>query len=340
MTRLYKGYRWTVFLAILLFMSIISIAIYDRIEKEIIISVDGQVKEIKTYSQTVEELLVEEGIEVNNKDYINVSLNAELKDNLRISIKRAVPVTINIGNKKIQGETTKDTVKELLKDLRINVDNDDEVIPGLNEKITANMEINVTKIEEIIRMEKEDIPYSTKIKYNNNLLKGEVREIQQGKEGLKEIKVREIYKNGELEEKQILEETVKLNPIHKIIEKGTKEYLVTSRGNVTYRRSLIMTSTAYDLSYQSTGKRPGDPGYGITAMGTKARPGVVAVDPRVIPLGTKLYIKSLDGTPDYGFAVAEDTGGAVKGNRIDLFFENHSEALKYGIKKVKVYIIE
>ncbi len=72
-----------------------------------------------------------------------------------------------------------------------------------------------------------------------------------------------------------------------------------------------MTATAYDLSYESCGKRPGDKYYGITASGTKARVGAVAVDPRVIPLGTKLYVESLDGTKDYGFCTAEDTGGGL-----------------------------
>ena len=100
-----------------------------------------------------------------------------------------------------------------------------------------------------------------------------------------------------------------------------------------------MTATAYDLSFESTGKLPGDKYYGITASGTKVRPGVVAVDPNVIPLGTKLYIQSLDGSKDYGFAIAEDTGGAIKGNRIDLFFENSQDVYRFGRRKVKVYIL-
>ena len=67
---------------------------------------------------------------------------------------------------------------------------------------------------------------------------------------------------------------------------------------------------------------------------------IVAVDPKVIPLGTKLYIQSLDGTKDYGFAIAEDTGGAIKGNKIDLFFESSEQVYKFGRRKVKVYILK
>ena len=101
-----------------------------------------------------------------------------------------------------------------------------------------------------------------------------------------------------------------------------------------------MNATAYDLSFASTGKRPGDRGWGITASGTRARPGVVAVDPKVIPLGTTLYIQSLDGSKDYGFAIAEDKGGAIKGNRIDLFYDSNSEAMNFGRRQVKVYILK
>ena len=101
-----------------------------------------------------------------------------------------------------------------------------------------------------------------------------------------------------------------------------------------------MKASAYDLSFASTGKRPGQRGYGITASGTTARPGTVAVDTRVIPLGTKLYVESLDATSDYGFAIAEDTGGAIKGNRIDLFYPSNADAIRFGRRNVKVYILD
>ena len=116
--------------------------------------------------------------------------------------------------------------------------------------------------------------------------------------------------------------------------------VATSRGDVSFREAIIMIASAYDLSYASTGKRPGDRGYGITASGTTARPGTVAVDPRVIPLGTRLYVESLDGTSDYGFAIAEDTGGAIKGHKIDLFFQSSSQAWSDGRRNVKIYILD
>ena len=123
-------------------------------------------------------------------------------------------------------------------------------------------------------------------------------------------------------------------------EEIVQEQEPASRGGFRFNYEMDMVATAYDLSYESCGKYPDDPYYGITASGTKAQPGTVAVDPDVIPLGTKLYIASTDGSPDYGFATALDTGSAIKGYRVDLFMEDNQDALNYGIRPVKVYILD
>ncbi|RJX20353.1 MAG: hypothetical protein C4570_03845 [Ammonifex sp.] len=94
--------------------------------------------------------------------------------------------------------------------------------------------------------------------------------------------------------------------------------------------TMVVEATGYTPEYESTGKNPGDPGYGVTATGTKAKRGTLAVDPSVIPFGTKMYI------PGYGYGTAEDTGGAIKGNRIDLFFDDVDEALQWGRKIVSI----
>jgi uncharacterized protein YabE (DUF348 family)/3D (Asp-Asp-Asp) domain-containing protein len=122
---------------------------------------------------------------------------------------------------------------------------------------------------------------------------------------------------------------------------ATSSQLMTTRSkDFAYKNSYVMIATAYDLSYASTGKLPGMKDYGITASGTKARVGAVAVDPKVIPLGTKLYIEYADGTGGYGYATAEDTGSAIKGYRVDLFFNTYQECIEFGRRRVIVYVIE
>lgn len=91
---------------------------------------------------------------------------------------------------------------------------------------------------------------------------------------------------------------------------------------------MIMIATAYTKSIEEGTHK------GITKSGTQVSRGTVAVDPRVIPLGTKLYVEN------YGHAVALDTGGAIKENRIDLYMETKDEAFEFGRKEVRVWIIE
>lgn len=98
-----------------------------------------------------------------------------------------------------------------------------------------------------------------------------------------------------------------------------------------YSRVIEMNTTAYNIF-------PGSTGY--TASGTKARHGAVSVDPSVIPLGTNLYITSTDDWPDYGLATAEDTGGAIKGNKLDLFYDSYDTCVSFGRRATIVYVLE
>ena len=190
-------------------------------------------------------------------------------------------------------------------------------------------------------IDRSGVEYETKIVYNNEKYVDYEQVVQKGSDGMKKTVYQELYVNGELISKSLEEEIVYIDPVEEIIEVGTKEYLLaTSRGGFRFEDEIEMVATAYDLSYESCGKYPGDPEYGITASGAKAQPGTVAVDPSVIPLGTKLYIASTDGSPDYGFATALDTGGAIKGYRIDLFMEDGTDANNFGIRQVKVYVLE
>lgn len=112
-----------------------------------------------------------------------------------------------------------------------------------------------------------------------------------------------------------------------IVDKETFAYLNRAMSEPSrYSRSLVMKATAY------TSQDPGNGKY--TYRGNYLRKGLVAVDPAVIPLGTRLYIKG------YGYAVADDIGSAIKGNRIDLAYDSRREALAFGVQKVTVYILD
>jgi len=200
--------------------------------------------------------------------------------------------------------------------------------------------------------ETSPIPFKTKKRATTKLKEGQTQVVREGVDGVTEKVYKICYENGEQISKELISKADKVKPVDKIIEYGVKEQpavasityhsgIKVSRGQeLRYKAVLTVNASAYDLSYASTGKRPGDKGYGRTATGAKAQHGVVAVDPNVIPLGSRLYIEAPDGSWTYGNAVAADTGGAIKGNKIDLFMNSYAEAKKFGRRKAVVYILE
>ena len=110
----------------------------------------------------------------------------------------------------------------------------------------------------------------------------------------------------------------------KVLDEGIPGIMKTGSVEDTEGFVKIMQASAY---HPSDGN-----GYGITATGTRAGHGTIAVDPRVIPLGTRVFI------PNYGHAVAADTGGAIIGDRIDLCMETFEECYNFGRRNVEVFV--
>ena len=313
--------------------------VYQGNIRNITLLMEDEVIEVTSNAKTVEDLLQKEDISIAKNAYINVDLDTEIEDNMNIIIKNPKSYTVSTYVGELDIVSYYSTVGEVLDDKGIALGEKDYTYPGLHEKIYSGDKIELFHVEEVMETAEVPIPFEKTVNKNHNLDYGTVQTVQKGKNGLKKTYYKNEYVNGELKSKELVKEEIVTEPVSEIIEKGTNNLIVTSRGNTSYRKAVTMTATAYDLSFESCGKRPGDKYYGLTASGTKVRPGVVAVDPKVIPLGTKLYVKSLDGTKDYGFAVAEDTGGAIKGNKIDLFFHNSKDVYKFGRRKVKVYIL-
>ncbi|GAB6086091.1 ubiquitin-like domain-containing protein [Alkaliphilus crotonatoxidans] len=311
------------------------------VNKTIVIAHDGQEVEIKTFSNTVGNILKQQGIEVNEADKVIPQLHERVEDGTRIVIHRAFEIQLVVEGEEKNVKTAESTVEALLKSMDIVLNDHDRVEPALEAPLQRGDVVRVTRVEEEVVEEEQEIPYQTLVKYNEQLEHGITKVVQEGKNGEKEVISKITFEDGVEVAREVVDEVIHQEAVNEIIEKGTLNYLITSRGEVSrYKRVLTVEATAYDAGYASTGKNPGDPYYGITSTGTQVRPGVVAVDPKVIPLGSKLYIESLDGKVSYGYAVAEDTGGAIKGNKIDIYYESRSEALRFGRKKLRVYVLE
>lgn len=327
-------------LVLLVIVATLSLGVYMYKGVEISLDLDGEEFNIVSYAKTVEEFIQKEDINFKKGAYINVPLEGTLEDNSNIIIKNLKSYSIDDNGVIKKVKSIHDTVEEILKDKDIDLGEKDYTYPELNRKVLPGDNIRLFRFREETIVVETVIPHESIITKTRDLDIGATRVIQEGKDGLRETHTYNIYVNDELVVSKIVKDEIMEEVKDHIVEKGISDTLNTSRGETRYTKSITMNASAYDLSFKSTGKRPGDKHYGITASGTQVRPGCVAVDPRVIPLGTRLYVQSLDGTKDYGFAVAEDKGGAIKGNKIDLFFESSAAVKSFGRRNVKVYILE
>lgn len=326
--------KWVLSLSAVMVVFTTTVYAYKSMEKQVVLKDENKVKTYFTFSSTIEEFLKEQKIQLAKDDEINVAKNKELEQVNKIIIERAVPVTLVVDNKSETIQTCANTVAEILQEKGI-VIGEKDVLEGVtaSEPIHTGMKIVVSKYREEYILEKTSIPFTTQTVKTNQLDSGTQKVIQVGQEGLQEVKVKVSYVGNKVIKKEEMTKKIIQQPVQQIVQVGTAQTVKTSRGTFRVKNILNMKATAYTLSYYDTGKRPGDRDYGITASGMRARVGVIAVDPRVIPLGSRLYVEG------YGYCIAGDTGGAIKGNRIDLFFNTSSECSRFGVQMKKVYIL-
>ncbi|EJO5346155.1 DUF348 domain-containing protein [Clostridium botulinum] len=319
--------------------------IITNMRKTIIVSIDGKENQkITTFKKTYAEALSSKDIKVGPKDKVHPKLNSKIEDGSKLEIKKAVKVNVEVDGKKIAIKSAEDNIGNMLKKEGIKLRKLDRVSPKKEEKIKTGLKVKVTRVEEKIIKTKKGIDYKTVVKEDDSLEKGDKKVVRSGENGHKEVTIKVVYENGKEKLRKVVSESIKKQPVSKVVAMGTKVTSVNalSRGGSVdgspSGRSLRMRATAYTSSYEDTGKSPGSPGFGITATGTTARrnPGgysSIAVDPRVIPLGAKVFVEG------YGYAIAEDTGGAIKGNVIDLYFNSNVQVSNWGSRWVNVYIL-
>ncbi|MCX7745285.1 MAG: ubiquitin-like domain-containing protein [Clostridia bacterium] len=319
------------------------IGVFSYLKKDVVIDYNGKQLAVSTMKSTVKEVLEQNSIVVKPEDYVSVPLDSKLQKTKKneIKIKKAVPIHVVADGKEIQVLTWKDTVKEALAGSSLSLSESDRMEgakPG--DRIVEGMKLKIIRVKEDVLSEKTSIPYKTVTRENKWMDKGKEKVVRDGKEGIQEKQYKVVYEDGKIISKKLVKDSLISNPISKIIEFGTILNFKTSRGEVVrYNKVLNMRATAYTANVQCTGKGPGDPGFGITRSGMRVRKGVVAVDPRVIPLGTRLYVQIAGNTPDYGYAIAADTGSGVKNDIIDLYFDDESAVNRWGCKRAKVYIL-
>jgi 3D (Asp-Asp-Asp) domain-containing protein len=241
----------------------------------------------------------------------------------------SVWVSIHSDGAERQVRTAQTTVGATLAEAGIVVGPLDVVTPSTNQRPTEGMVVKVVRVKEMMEEVKEPIAFDTVRQFSGYLRPGQVKVIRQGENGERVVRYLVRYEDGVPVRRIALDSKVVRQPKNKVITIGSRGRY-TSRGMFRSRRIMSMSASAYDPGPRSCGKHAD----GYTGSGLNAGRGVVAVDPRVIPLGTRLYIEG------YGHAIAGDTGGAIKGRRIDLGFNTYREAIRFGRRKVIVHVLE
>jgi len=289
---------------------------------------------------------------LNSSDYEieNFEFNGKTAD---IKIKYTFPVYITYGNKTVEIPFLKGTVLDALKKAGFSPDEFDFVEPKLDTQITETVYIDYTDISFVNGEYIEAIPFDTETVYSSGSLRGSVTTLSAGINGSKAVQYTEKFVNGVSVGKNITAENVISAAVNAKQVIGTKvASAVNQAGNAVKTISVLSPETPIALdgngnpiSYKSKMTVQAT-AYTYTgsncSTGVAPRPGYIAVNPRVIPYGTKMYIKTADGRFIYGYAIAADTGGFIN-NRptgVDLFMHTQSECINFGRRDVEIYILE
>lgn len=301
--------------------------------KTLVLSIDGKEETFVTYKGTVKDVLQDKGIELEPKDKVQPSLETKVSEKETIKIKTAIPVEITANGVQLNVQTAEDTIGNMLdaeeatlKEKGIEFNKDvDEVSPSLDSEVEDGLSVQLVKVETKDLIEKEAINFDTIVEKDSSLDSSVQKVKSEGVNGEKEITYQVVYKDGVEVSRNVKSTKTISEPQNKIVVKGTSQVYASRGGNITYKKKLNCIATAYSgHSNTATGRKP------VRNIGGLS---TIAVDPSVIPLGSKVYV---DG---YGYAIAADTGGAIKGNIIDLYLNTSSECTNWGRRPVNVLIV-
>lgn len=324
--------------------------------------IDGE-KEYKIDAYgTVADAIKQAGLEMSAYDTVSgADLEDFVSEGLVITISRAFSVMISVDGEIATVHMTEGTVADALNKAVITADDDDIISRPLDEVLTGNCSLKITRVEYVDRTETQAIKYTEKAEKTNTLNKGQSKIKQKGINGEKVLTYQDKYVDGELTESTLINTEITKEPVEQIKLVGTKKIAsaasITSDGvklangvktisvitppasleltenNVptSYKKKIVGTASAYHCGTR-------------TATGKAVKPGYVAVNPKQIPYHTAMWIVSNDGKYVYGYAFAEDTGGFTKwtGSRAtlcDLYMPTDAMCTKFGRRSVTIYIL-
>ena len=324
--------------------------------KQVAIEIDQKDMSIWTTKTTVGDMLDEAGIELSKHDKVTPGPEERLGDNNTISVEQAYEFTLIDEGRKSKYWTTSTTIEEFLKSENIQLDEFDRLEGNKKDVVDPNSVVQIVRVEKVADVVEDEATFAIETRNDESLLKGHEKVVQQGEKGKVSREFEVVKEDGkEVSRKMIAEKTLK-EPKTKIVAIGTKVVVASAApttAQASKSKNVSKSSASVEVSRNNSGASEGGEEFyvsataytagcngctGVTATGInlKSNPNlkVIAVDPSVIPLGSKVWVEG------YGYAVAGDTGGAIKGKKIDLHFPTKSAAYKFGNRKVKMKVIK
>ena len=339
--------RWKVFRRVVL--TVIPVAVLVLLLSQTafarntyLINDGGKILLHTTYATDPEVVLDEAGLDLGKDDYYTTNDSRGMSE---ITVQRKQTITVVQDDKTTQVASYGETVDSLLRRIGIALAKADRISAGVDEQTYDGMVLTIYKAIQIEESYATSVPYETTYCYDPTIPEGMEVVLTRGVDGQLLCTDNVFYVNGEEVDRVSVSEIEIRQSVSAVVAIGTGEevkegapiigadFIITPEGEtLTFSRSEVFKATAYHNT---------DPGCTIyTALGTLCRVGAIAVDPKVIPYGTRMYIVSNDGKYIYGEAVAEDCGGAIKGKRIDLYFDTTDECWEFGVRNCTVYFLD
>ncbi len=300
-------------------------AAYAHLPKAVLVQTGAGPRKVLTFGRTVADAVHEAGIAVRPYDRVKPALTSGLANEMTVTVSRAFPVTLLADGRPRAYMTTAATVAEFLAESGARLGPHDQVYPAIGTDLWSGAVVRIVRIDTRIVTMEERLPFARVARTDPTLPRGMTKLVQTGRPGSRIRRIAVTSADGVVIDRQVIGDVLVRSPQDQILQIGTRR-IIASRGEFAGKEVIVMEATAY-APWDGPGTND------ITATGTKAGFGVVAVDPTVIPLGSKLFIEG------YGPATAEDTGGAIKGHRIDLGFNTIRQAKVFGRRIVRVYIL-
>ncbi|MGN0460108.1 MAG: G5 domain-containing protein [Ruminococcus sp.] len=305
----------------------------------------GEKTSVSMTRGTVKDALDKAGITLAEDEKVTPSLNSEVSEGTEIKISNSVSVDITLMGETASYEVPAGTVEDALASVGAVCDKNDKLNVGLNDKVYEDMDITLVKVTVKNETETQVVDYKTTVKKDSTMEKGTSEITRYGVEGSKTVTNRNTYEDGVLVSTKVVSSEVTKKPVNQIKVVGTKTtasdtfagssggagtFVDNSGNTVSYKKIITGSGTAYTAKAGS-----------LTATGAKASVGGVAVNPNIIPYGSKMYITASDGSYVYGYATAVDTGGALMDGSaiVDLFMDSYADCANFGRRDVTIYIL-